>query len=368
MYDFQNNGNLMPWFWVIDKDLTTNSPYLHNNGKKFGGDALAYLRIDSILSKTQVTKLMACAVKKSELFALYDFGTTPLPQCKEDEEYNPVTQKCEKKGPEPEPEGTYPISGVKMYYNAKKLLSKDAVMPASKIGPDGIFLPSHASGVKSQQVKDKVLLIDGGKGNGRGFFEYDYLPEYETEPLFGWNTVFYSKFSLGKGVENASFKDGNHGTDGWKFDGKLGAGLFGFALHRNEISSDVEYWHSQGGKEINRPYPGKQTLKDDTDYEVFAAFRIDRVKKEVILDVWLDFGDGEGWTHILVSRNWSPSQWNPQLDKAPEDKRNAEDMKDVARGPTFVRRHHLWVRNNDDGAKSDVGIKEFEIGVCDYLA
>lgn len=254
----------------------------------------------------------------------------------------------------------FPVN-VDWYYDAKQTLSKDIRVPKNRPHPDDpVMFSSGASGVDYFDIKSGKILIQSGGGNGRVYWNYHEIPQMVTKPEFGFNLAFTCSFILSNQA-NLSIKDGNHGTNGWSLDGRLVFGGFGLSLHRNEVQSKVEYYHNKQGNEQSFSYPNGRSLSSTRESKVFLTIRTDRIQKEVVLEVWIDFGDGQGWIKCVNSRKWNSSNWNPS--GVPDGK---EDSDAIRTSPHLIKRHHIWTRNN--GGNDDMPVWNLQIGLVPYIA
>ncbi|HSF50677.1 MAG TPA: hypothetical protein VLA74_07970, partial [Nitrososphaeraceae archaeon] len=283
----------------------------------------------------------------------------PPPQgCPAGQHFDQTTQTCV---PDLPPSGgVFPVQGINWMYDSKQTLSNDISLPSGKTHPtDKVLLSSGASGVNSHPIKNGWLEIQSGGGNGRVYWNYHELPQYSQLDTAGFNTVMTGTFKLKPGIENLSIKDGNHGTNGWVLDGKLVFGGFGFSIHRTEVQSKAEYWHNRQGQEVASQYPNGITLQNDKEYKFFATMITDRINQEVVLNVWLDFGDGKGWVLIMKDRKWAKSGWSP--DSVP----NGDDKSQIENGPSSIKKHHVWTRANGSG---DLPVKDIRIGTIGFIS
>jgi hypothetical protein len=262
--------------------------------------------------------------------------------------------------PPPPPSGDFPVSGITWFYDSKNALSKDMTLKSGTNPPqDPVLLSSGASGVQSHPIIKRWLEVQSGGGNGRVYWDYHKLPQFSQLPTAGFNTAMTGTFMLRPGIDNLSIKDGNHGTGGFAFDGKLVFGGFGLAFHRDNVESKVEYWHNLQGNGITIPYPNGLKLVDNKEYKFFMTLATDRVKQEVVLNAWLDFGDGKGWIQVMKDRKWGQSGWSPG--SVP----NGEDKADILKGPSFIKKHHIWTRANGG---SSLPIKDVMIGTLPFIS
>jgi hypothetical protein len=262
--------------------------------------------------------------------------------------------------PPPPPPGNFPVSNVQWFYDSKNALSQDMILKSGTTHPqDRVLLSSGASGVSSHPIKNGWLEVQSGGGNGRVYWNYHEVPQYSQLPTAGFNTAMTGTFMFRPGIDNLSIKDGNHGTDGWVLDGKFVFGGFGLSFHRNNVESKTEYWHNNQGNGITVPYPSGLQLVDNKEYKFFLTLVTDRVKQEVVLNAWLDFGDGKGWIQVMKDRKWGLSGWSPG--SVP----NGEDKADILKGPSFIKKHHIWTRAN--GASS-LPVKDIMIGTLPFIS
>ena len=262
--------------------------------------------------------------------------------------------------PPPPPTGNFPVPNVSWFYDSKNALSKDMTLKSGTTHPqDRVLLSSGASGVSSHPIKNGWLEVQSGGGNGRVYWNYHEVPQYSQLPTAGFNTAMTGTFMFRPGIDNLSIKDGNHGTDGWVLDGKVVFGGFGLAFHRDNVESKAEYWHNLQGNGITVPYPNGLKLVDNKEYKFFMTLVTDRAKQEVVLNAWLDFGDGKGWIQVMKDRKWGQSGWSPG--SVP----NGEDKADILKGPSFIKKHHIWTRAN--GASS-LPVKDIMIGTLPFLS
>ena len=220
-------------------------------------------------------------------------------------------------------------------------------------------MSSGASGVSSHPIKNGWLEVQSGGGNGRVYWNYHEVPQFSQLPTAGFNTAMTGTFMFKPGIDNLSIKDGNHGTDGWSLDGQYVFGGFGLAFHRDNVESKAEYWHNNQGAGITVSYPSGLNLVDNKEYKFFLTLITDRVKQEVVLNAWLDFSDGKGWIHVMKDRKWGLSGWSPG--SVP----NGDDKADILKGPSFIKKHHIWTRANGD---SSLSVKDIMIGTLPFLS
>ena len=262
--------------------------------------------------------------------------------------------------PPPPPSGDFPVSSITWFYDSKNALSKDMTLKSGTTPPqDRVLLSSGASGVSSHPIKNGWLEVQSGGGNGRVYWNYHELPQFSQLPTVGFNTAMTGTFMFRPGIDNLSIKDGNHGTNGWVLDGKYVFGGFGLSFHRNDVQSKAEYWHNNQGNGITVPYPNGLKLVDNKEYKFFLTLVTDRVKQEVVLNAWLDFGDGKGWIQVMKDRKWGQSGWSPG--SVP----NGEDKADILKGPAFIKKHHIWTRANGG---SSLPVKDIMIGTLPFIS
>ena len=263
----------------------------------------------------------------------------------------------------PDTSGNYPVSGIEWYYDSMttQCLLTNQTISSGNHAPDGVLLSSGASGVNSHTISNGYLNIETGGGNGRCYWDYHTLSRYSQDDQPGFNIAFTCKFKW-VNTDNLSIKDGNHGTDGWSLDGQLVFGGFGYSLHKTEVQSKVEYWHNEQGDEVASVYPNNRQLQTNSEYKTFSTLRTDRVGQRVVLNVWMDFGDGSGWVKIMTDRVWNNSNWSPG--NVP----NGDDQQDVEAGPSHIKRHHIWTRNNVGSSSANLPITELKIGTLPYIS
>ena len=262
--------------------------------------------------------------------------------------------------PPPPPVGNFPVPNVNWFYDSKNALSKDMTLRSGTTPPqDRVLLSSGASGVSAHPIKNGWLEVQSGGGNGRVYWNYHEVPQFSQLPTAGFNTAMTGTFMFKPGIDNLSIKDGNHNTDGWSLEGKYAFGGFGLAFHRTNVESKAEYWHNLQGNGITVSYPNGLQLVDNKEYKFFLTLVTDRVKEEVVLNAWLDFGDGKGWIQVMKDRKWGHSGWSPG--SVP----NGEDKADILKGPSFIKKHHIWTRANGD---SSLSVKDIMIGTLPFLS
>jgi Prealbumin-like fold domain len=262
--------------------------------------------------------------------------------------------------PPPPPSGDFPVSNVIWFYDSKNALSKDMTLKSGTTHPqDRVLLSSGASGVSSHPIKNGFIEVQSGGGNGRVYWNYHEVPQFSQLPTAGFNTAMTGTFMFKPGIDNLSIKDGNHNTDGWVLNGKYAFGGFGLAFHRDSVESKAEYWHNLQGSGLIVSYPNGLQLVDNKEYKFFLTLVTDRAKQEVLLNAWLDFGDGKGWIQVLKDRKWGQSGWSPG--SVP----NGEDKADILKGPAFIKKHHIWTRANGG---SSMPVKDIMIGTLPFLS
>jgi hypothetical protein len=262
--------------------------------------------------------------------------------------------------PPPPPVGNFPVPNINWFYDSKNALSQDMTLRSGTTPPqDRVLLSSGASGVSSHPIKNGWLEVQSGGGNGRVYWNYHEVPQFSQLPTAGFNTAMTGTFMFKPGIDNLSIKDGNHNTDGWSLEGKYAFGGFGLAFHRTNVESKAEYWHNLQGNGITVSYPNGLQLVDNKEYKFFLTLVTDRVKEEIVLNAWLDFGDGKGWIQVMKDRKWGHSGWSPG--SVP----NGEDKADILKGPSFIKKHHIWTRANGD---SSLSVKDIMIGTLPFLS
>jgi len=260
----------------------------------------------------------------------------------------------------PPPVGNFPVPNINWFYDSKNALSQDMTLKSGTTPPqDRVLLSSGASGVKSHPIKNGWLEVQSGGGNGRVYWNYHEVPQFSQLPTAGFNTAMTGTFMFKPGIDNLSIKDGNHNTDGWSLEGQYVFGGFGLAFHRTEVESKAEYWHNNQGQGISVSYPNGLKLVDNKEYKFFLTLGTDRVKEEIVLNAWLDFGDGKGWIQVMKDRKWGHSGWSPG--SVP----NGQDKADILKGPSFIKKHHIWTRANGD---SSLSVKDIMIGTLPFLS
>ena len=262
--------------------------------------------------------------------------------------------------PPPPPLGDFPVSNVIWFYDSKNALSKDMTLKSGTTHPqDRVLLSSGASGVSSHPIKNGFIEVQSGGGNGRVYWNYHEVPQFSQLPTAGFNTAMTGTFMFKPGIDNLSIKDGNHNTDGWVLNGKFAFGGFGLAFFRDKVESKTEYWHNNQGSGLTVTYPNGLKMVDNKEYKFFLTLVTDRAKQEVLLNAWLDFGDGKAWIQVLKDRKWGQSGWSPG--SVP----NGEDKADILKGPAFIKKHHIWTRANGD---SSMPVKDIMIGTLPFLS
>lgn len=254
--------------------------------------------------------------------------------------------------PPPPITGDFPVPTT-WYYDSKEVTNKPGKMTSSSYypNPDSVCLPSGASGAKNHKVTDDGWIqIDTGGGNGRIYWDYAKLPQMNAD---GFNTAFAGTFKL-LAAENLSIKDGNHGTDGSKVVEGMVFGGFGLSFHEAQVESKQEYWHNEQGKEVAFAYPNGQKIDRNAETKFYLTLTTNTVTQEVILNVWLDFAKGKGWERVMTNRRWAKdSSWTPGSVPSGSDKA------DILKGPSFIKRHHIWTRSNTGSCS----IKDVKIGI-----
>lgn len=285
--------------------------------------------------------------------------------CPPNQHWDENQQKCvpDTVIPPPDTSGTYPVQNVEWFYDSMttSCLLTNQTLAAGDHTTDGVLLSSSASGVSSHEILDGYVLVETGGGNGRVYWDYHTLSRYVQDDTPAYNNVMFFKFKW-VGNDNVSIKDGNHGTTGYAYDGIYVFGGFGYSLHVSEIQSKVEYYHNLQGDEVKSSYPGNRTLVTNTEYKVFHTLRTDRTNERVVLNVWMDFGDGSGWVKIMTDRAWTQSNWNPG-GSIPD----GDDTDDIALGPSHIRRTHVWIRNNAS-RDVDLPITSVKIGCLPFIS
>ncbi|HEX6671875.1 MAG TPA: hypothetical protein VF084_06550 [Nitrososphaeraceae archaeon] len=262
--------------------------------------------------------------------------------------------------PPPPPVGNFPVPNVNWFYDSKNALSQDMTLRSGTTPPqDRVLLSSGASGVSSHPIKNGWLEVQSGGGNGRVYWNYHEVPQFSQLPTAGFNTAMTGTFMFKPGIDNLSIKDGNHNTGGWSLEGQYAFGGFGLAFHRTDVESKAEYWHNNQGNGISVSYPNGLQLVDNKEYKFFLTLVTDRVKEEVVLNAWLDFGDGKGWIQVMKDRKWGHTGWSPG--SVP----NGQDKADILKGPSFIKKHHIWTRANGD---SSLSVKDIMIGTLPFLS
>ena len=63
----------------------------------------------------------------------------------------------------------------------------------------------------------------------------------------------------------------------------------------------------------------------------------------------------------MKDRIWGLSGWSPG--SVP----NGDDKADILKGPSFIKKHHIWTRANSDGG-GVLPVKDIKIGTTDFLS
>jgi hypothetical protein len=232
----------------------------------------------------------------------------------------------------------------KIFYNSDATLNAGNKAVQSSKYVDEVMLPSGASGAKGHKINNGYLEIDTGGGNGRIYWDFHRVNKkaIEQEQGFGYHHVFIGTFVLGG--ENLSIKIGNHGSDGREYDGKMVFGGFGLSFHETEMGSKAEYWHNNQGQSVDVKYPNGMKLTKGKDYKFFIWLSSDKTALSTVLNVWLDFDDGKGWTKVMSDRKWTKSGWS--AGNVP----NGADKADIQNGP-YIKCHTVWTRANTGNSK-----------------
>jgi hypothetical protein len=360
------------------KSTFTIPETLGNNPLKIGANSrvTSNLFIGSIdevgvwnrpLSQTEITHLMnnGTFVSSGLVFKNSFDNSSPPPAevCNNgiDDDGDGFIDSADAECPPPS-ENIYPISNIIWTYDSKKTLSNAITIPDGMTHPtDPVLFSSGASGVDSHSIRNGWLEVESGGGSGRVYWDYHQLPSFSQLSTAGYNTVMTGTFMFKPGIDNLSIKDGNHPTNGWILNGQLVFGGFGISFHRSQVEAKVEYWHDLLGNGGRVSYPNSLKLIDNKEYKFFITFITDRVNQAVILNAWLDFGDGNGWVKVMTDMKWGKTGWNPG--NVP----NGADKADIIKGPSFIKKHHIWTRANSNGGVV-LPVKDIRIGTIGFIS
>jgi predicted phosphodiesterase len=309
-------------------------------------------------------------------------------QCPTNYRWEPTQNRCVASTGEPPPTTTDPMIGVEWYYDSTATQNTPQTINAgASDSVDGVITVSSWSSVASTTIANGWITVKSGTATpptastGRIGIDYYEKARYNTDDKPGFNTAFTFTF-LYNGSHAVGIMDGNDPAGGgtyaipnWIFSG------FAFSIFGPEptpdsgffdgIGSRVQYYHnlttqaSPSDTQIISSFPGGKSLEVGKTYKVFGTYRTNRITMQVIGNVWIDFGDGDGWVKCQTDRVWSLSNWNPT--NVPT---GYTDTSQIIAGPANIKRHRLTIRNNHitAGTPPDLLVKDIKIGTLPYLS
>lgn len=238
------------------------------------------------------------------------------------------------------------------------------------------------------------VAISGGyinieKGNTTNFgaiwIDYYKKPRFTQDDLPGFNTAVSFEF-LYEGQGTIKIVDGNM-PEQEDFPDDLNTIFSGYevyiqAIHmsttgyQQEASTRVRYYDNPEdpltlGKNGVRSaigqytYPGGRTITAGNTYKVFYLVRTNKQEQEVVLNLWIDFGDSAGWVKIIEDHKWDRFSWFPGNVLPGYD-----DSEQIIQGPDLVRRHRFSIHNSNVSVGSsgtDLKVKNIKVGTMPYL-
>jgi hypothetical protein len=303
-------------------------------------------------------------------------------QCPTNYRWEPAQNRCVaiSGNPPPPPGPVDPMAGVEWYYDSTTTQNTpQTISPAAYDSVEGIVLCGDEAGVTGCTISNGYFNIQTGTGGTAGiFFDYWKKSRFTADDKPGFNTAMAFTFVY-ENQMSFSIYDGNQISGGFTPD--LIFGGFGFNIIgerpttpnglTNQSNSTAKYWSNpsnpsagQFSEQVTSFYPDGRTLEIGKTYKVFFTVRNNRVNQTVVQNVWLDFGDGDGWQKIQTDRTWSSSNWAPVNVPTGYD-----DTAQILQGPSFIKRHHVFIRNNGpELPKPDLRIKDIKIGTLPYLS
>jgi predicted phosphodiesterase len=302
-------------------------------------------------------------------------------QCPTGYRWEPTQQRCVSSTGEPPPTGGDPLAGVEWYYDSTATQNTpQTINVGSYDTTEGIILPHNGAGVSNLVISGGYLNVQSGTDGVSGVhIDYWKKSRFTADDKPGFNTAILFSFVYENQI-SISVYDGNQRATG--FTPNYIFGGFGFNLigerpttpdgFTSQSNSQVKYWtdttdpdfsNGRFGETVASIYPGGRTLEIGKTYKVFATVRTNRVTQLVVQNVWVDFADGTGWVRIQSDRMWSLSNWDPGTIPT-----GYTDTSTIAQGPSFIKRHHIFIRNNNSVLpRPDLKIKDIKIGTLPYL-
>ena len=316
-------------------------------------------------------------------------------QCPTNYRWEPAQNKCVPSTGTPPPTGSDPLIGVEWFYDSTATQNTpQTINPGSYDATEGILLASSYADAPAVTIVNGWITLPGttlstatpNHGNSRLGVDYWKKSNFASDERVGRNTVIKFKFEYNNNI-SISITDGCEYPTGILSPARIFQGYFVSITGPNfptvPTASDfidgsgslVTYWYNpttdlfhQGSLTFSA-FPGGRSLEVGNTYEVFATYRTNRVTNSVIVNCWVNFGDGTGWIKTMTDIVYSPSNWSP-TSTPPAGYIDSEEV--VSGPPTHaeLRRHRMVIRNNNTGVeppRPPVRVKDIKVGTTPYL-
>jgi hypothetical protein len=315
-------------------------------------------------------------------------------QCPTNYRWEPAQNKCVPSTGTPPPGGTTdPMVGVEWFYNSTATQNTpQTITVGSYDSVEGILLASNYADAGSVVIgSDQWITITGagaaatlGSANTRLAVDYWKKSNFGSDARVGRNTAFNFKFQYNNNV-SIRVQDGNDYPSAplspARVFGGFSVSFYGPNPDPNTgyfdgTGSRVSYWYrpSDGlfgnSEQTNATYPGGRSFEVGKTYEVFGTYRTNRTTTSVIVNTWINFGDGSGWVKTLTDRVFSPSTWSPTSPGTIPT--GFIDTEEIASGPPThdeLRRHRLVILNANadvNPPRPSLKVKDIRIGTLPY--
>ena len=233
--------------------------------------------------------------------------------------------------------------------------------------------------------------IGEGSNSGAGqiFVDYWKKPRFDQDELPKFNTaISFSFLYEGQGVIGLNF--GNEVTDSnWD---NLDTVFNGFALGirgpvENPTNGKVDVvtlsWRYYDN--VNSPsafvpngylgrnndfdtvvnFPIDKTFTEGTIHKVFATCRVNKTAQTLVISIWIDFADGDGYTKVVDGHTITRSDWDPGTNVPT----GYDDTSQILIGPDAIERHRVSIENNNtaSGSGDPLKVKDIKVGTLNFL-
>jgi predicted phosphodiesterase len=315
-------------------------------------------------------------------------------QCPTNYRWEPAQNRCvpSSGNPPPPPGSVDPMIGVEWFYDSTATQNTPQTINAGSYDSvEGILLASGYANVTSMSIgSDGWITIPGagasaviGNASTRLGVDYWKKSNFASDERVGRNTAFYFKFIYNDNI-SIGVVDGCEYPTGVLSPARIFGGFvlsfFGPSVAPDSGFTDgngirVNYYYNPTtdlynlGTQTNSSFSGGRSFEVGKTYEVFGTFRTNRITSSVVVNSWVNFGDGSGWIKTLTDSIFSQSTWSPLSPPS-----GFIDTEEIASGPPThdeLRRRRLVIRNNNAGIEPPrplLKVKDIRVGTLPFLS